>query len=642
MVTIKKSPVILILLAFLFFFPVFFLVAQDIEEEVSGLIDLRGIDWARDVINLDGKWEFFWEELLIPEDFSENQLPKTGLIEVPGPWEGVELNGEPLSRTGYGTYRGVFFVEEAGQLLGLKIPGVLNSYRIWANGLEVASAGEVGENKEEKTSHTVPQTVFFQAEGDSLELIIQVASFNSGPGGMLESLTLGRAENILALENNKLSYEFLFLGGLLVLGFYHLILFFFRHKRISLIYFGIFCLLLGLRTIFTAEGIFFRFVQDFSLAWGQRIENLTYFLAVGAAALFFKNIFPRYLPRIWIALSLSFTAIFSLLVLFVPTGYLSYFRPVFHILYLLLGVFVLRALFLGTWKKQPGSAFFLTGTIVLIFWGIYEFLFLGLLNGSQFMLGSPVLHDNLFNAALLFFAFTTSLGLGSIGLENLKHQEEFVEDLQEKNEDLEIQLIDRIKEIEQANDKIEQQEGEIARAHKALEKVSLRDPLTEAWNRRYLQEMLAGEWEKGAKEKTHLSILFLDIDDFQLFNQKYGHRVGDELLIKISGILNGLSRRPGEIVSRYGGEEFVFLLPQTTQEWAMEIGEQIRRKVEGLYLFQDSSRGYKPVTVSIGIATAIPDESSIPESLIAQAENAMFRAKKEGKNQIATDFFFGE
>ncbi len=641
-VTIKKLPVILIMLGVLFFSPAFLLSAQEYEEEVSELIDLRGIDWTRDVINLDGTWEFFWEELLTPEDFNGEQLPNLGLIEVPGAWNRLELNGETLPRAGYGTYRGSFLLDETGQLMGLKVPRILDSYRLWVNGVEVASAGELGRYKEQTLPQSLPQTAFFQPEGDTLELIVQVASFENGRAGIVESLKLGRAESIISLENNKLAYDFFLLGGLLVFGFYHLFLFLFRKNRFSLLYFGIFCLLLGLRAFFAGEGIFFRFAPDFSWAWAQKIESLTYFLGIGAVALFYKKIFPRYLPRIWIILSLSFTAVFSLIVLFVPPGYLIYFRPFFHIVYLLLGVLVLRALSLGTWKKQPGAALILTGAIVLVFTGIHDFLYLGLLNNSQPLFSNPVLQDNLFNAGLLLFIFTSSLGLGSIGVENLSEQEKIVEKLQETNEDLEFQVIGRIKEIEQSNDKIEQQEGEIAQAHKALEKVSLRDPLTEAWNRRYLNEMLVKEWEKGLKNKIHLSILFLDIDDFQVFNQKYGHRVGDDLLIKISRILTGFSRRPGEIVSRYGGGEFVFLLPQTTQDRAMEIGERIRRKVEGLYLFQESSRGYKPVTVSIGIATAIPDESSIPESLIAQAENAMFRAKKEGKNQIATDFFFGE
>ncbi len=637
-IAINKCVLGFSILIFFVLVPFCLALGQELPREENGIIDLRGFDLDQQVVSLDGEWKFFWNQLLKPEDFLNENQPPYQLIEVPRAWNDLEVAGELLPTTGFATYRALFLVDQRSQLMGIEVPRVLSSFRLWANGQEITGAGKVGTEEKETIPEVGPRTAFLPVEGEELELIIQVANFNHGQAGLVESLTLGPAGAMITRAEMALAYDFLLMGGLLIAGLFHLLIYFFRRQRASFLYFGIFCLLLGIRTFFAGEGFLVAMDLDFPWNWSAKIQSLGYFLGVGAAVLLLKNIFPKFMHRIWVVTGLFSVGVFSLAAVIAPAGFFAGVKPVFHIIALGLGVFAFWALIKGVRQKEAGAILLFFGSLVLIGSVIHDFIIAWIFSDPGFLFFG----QKLFNGGLLVFVLTGSLALGQRGIKELRQKEKTALEIQGKNHELEAQFIDRIKDIELANDKIEQQEGEIERAHQALQKISLRDPLTESWNRRYFEEILGKEWERAMENKTHLSLIFLDIDDFHSFNQKYGHRVGDNLLISIARTLSDFSRRPGEIAARYGGEEFVFLLPETTLKRALEIGENIRKKIENLYLFHASSRGYTPVTVSMGIASTIPDESSIPESLIAQAENAMFRAKEEGKNRIETDFSSGE
>jgi len=632
-VKIKKISLILIILGILFFSP---LTYSQEEGDSFPATYLGELDWTRNFVELEGEWEFYWEKLLTPEDFQQDYISTPVFIEVPGAWNRFELDGQTLSRSGFATYRTSFSVGENMEFLGIKIPPIPSSFRLWVNGNEIASAGEVGTSKEEANLQFFPQTVFFPTDEDYIELIIQVANYYYPRGGLVENIILGPADNINLLQEKSLSWNYFLLGSLFALGLLHIVLFFFRNRWFFLLFFGSFCLFFGFMIFLEGGGDFPGLIGSLSWDWAQKIKNLCFFLGLGALSLFYKHLYSVYIPRAWVIVSLIIVGGFSLSSILFSPGVFSGIKLFSLVIFLALSIFVFKALFMAAWKKEPGALLMLAGLFILILVGVYDFLYLRVLgNFPGFFPGG-----NLFQLGLLIFILFNSFALGVICIKKIGEKENQLEEITEANEDLEARIIEGLKEIEQSNDKIEQQEREIQRCHKALEKVSLRDPLTEVWNRQYFKEMFSQEWERGQQENSHLSLIFLDIDDFQHFNQKYGHRIGDQLLIKIAQVLKSFSRRPGEIVARYGGEEFLFLLPGTTMERALEMGENIRRKIEGLYLFHDSGRGYKPVTVSIGIATTVPDEASIPESLIAQAENAMYRAKDEGKNRVETDFLF--
>jgi diguanylate cyclase (GGDEF)-like protein/PAS domain S-box-containing protein len=154
------------------------------------------------------------------------------------------------------------------------------------------------------------------------------------------------------------------------------------------------------------------------------------------------------------------------------------------------------------------------------------------------------------------------------------------------------------------------------------------DGLTGLWNRRAFDQALEREWERTLREGSRVSLLLLDIDHFKAFNDRYGHQVGDDCLRSVSAAVRGVARA-GDAVARYGGEEMAIILPDTGTEDAVGLAEKIRAAIE--------TGGV--VTASIGVATAAACEDSaqpMPEGLVHAADSAMYKAKAEGRNRVAT------
>ncbi|WP_241060291.1 sensor domain-containing diguanylate cyclase [Achromobacter xylosoxidans] len=166
-----------------------------------------------------------------------------------------------------------------------------------------------------------------------------------------------------------------------------------------------------------------------------------------------------------------------------------------------------------------------------------------------------------------------------------------------------------------------------------LEKEAQTDGLTGIANRRTFDEALAREWASAGRDGEPLSLLFLDADRFKLYNDRYGHQEGDELLKILALTVRGKARRPRDLAARYGGEEFVALLPNTPLEHAIDIAERIRQAVVGLHAQHEDNEG-GIVTVSIGVATAVPRPGDEVAALVEAADAAVYRAKEAGRNRV--------
>jgi len=171
-------------------------------------------------------------------------------------------------------------------------------------------------------------------------------------------------------------------------------------------------------------------------------------------------------------------------------------------------------------------------------------------------------------------------------------------------------------------------------AQEELRRLASRDALTGLANRRAFDEHIGQEWTRGRKSDHLVSVLMLDVDHFKQFNDTYGHPQGDACLKSVASVLAGAAARSGDLVSRYGGEEFVLVLPGTTEEGAMVVAERIRAAVCGLRIPNAASTHGGMLTVSIGVATGDPGAVT-QEILIERADAALYRAKHGGRNRVA-------
>jgi diguanylate cyclase (GGDEF)-like protein/PAS domain S-box-containing protein len=172
-----------------------------------------------------------------------------------------------------------------------------------------------------------------------------------------------------------------------------------------------------------------------------------------------------------------------------------------------------------------------------------------------------------------------------------------------------------------------------------LSALALTDGLTGILNRRAFDEALNSEWKRTLREGSQISLLMLDIDHFKQFNDKYGHQAGDDCLRAVAVAVSGAVRAT-DVVSRYGGEEITVILPSTSTLGAVETAEKIRSSIEALQIpHEGNPEGGGWLTVSVGVATALARQGGtirMPESLLLAADNAMYKAKHEGRNRVAT------
>ena len=176
-------------------------------------------------------------------------------------------------------------------------------------------------------------------------------------------------------------------------------------------------------------------------------------------------------------------------------------------------------------------------------------------------------------------------------------------------------------------------EQQLQEAYRAVEALALTDGLTGLANRRRFDQCLAAEWRRNMRTRQPLSLLMLDVDLFKAYNDSYGHQRGDSCLKQIAESCMDVVTRPGDLVARFGGEEFVVIMPNTESEGAMEVAEEICEALRSRRLPHEGSP-IGVVTISIGCATLVPEFGKHAADLIAIADHALYAAKHLGRNQI--------
>ena len=171
-------------------------------------------------------------------------------------------------------------------------------------------------------------------------------------------------------------------------------------------------------------------------------------------------------------------------------------------------------------------------------------------------------------------------------------------------------------------------------AEKKLSQLARIDDLTGVLNRRGFEEEFHREWTRSVLYRSDFSVIMIDIDDFKKYNDAYGHVEGDKCLIQVAKTIEKSLRRPFDTVARYGGEEFVAFLPETNEQGALLVAENIRQSIEALQIENQDAKGWNYVSASLGVVTTVPRVGQEKEKLIHRADQALYLAKNNGKNQV--------
>jgi diguanylate cyclase (GGDEF)-like protein len=206
--------------------------------------------------------------------------------------------------------------------------------------------------------------------------------------------------------------------------------------------------------------------------------------------------------------------------------------------------------------------------------------------------------------------------------------------LQNYSRSLETAVRDRTFDLQQEIQSRIAAEQALQSANAELEKIAYLDGLTQIPNRRRLNEALDQYWRDLLRNQQPLGVILCDVDFFKRYNDFYGHQQGDRCLQLVAQAIQLAVQRPMDLVARYGGEEFAILLPNTTKAGAIAVAQRIQQQVQQLNLPHANSETSDAVTLSLGLTCQVPTLQSTPESLLAQADSALYEAKEKGRNQV--------
>ena len=180
-----------------------------------------------------------------------------------------------------------------------------------------------------------------------------------------------------------------------------------------------------------------------------------------------------------------------------------------------------------------------------------------------------------------------------------------------------------------------QAEQKLEELNRTLSEMARIDGLTGIANRRYFDEVIEKEWKRLAREGNQpFSLILADIDFFKKYNDNYGHQQGDDCLILVGKALKDIILRPSDMAARYGGEEFALLLPGSNLEGAKTVGERAREAILDLQIKHEYSDVADHITMSLGGAMMIPTQDNSPADLIALADQTLYQAKRNGRNNL--------
>jgi len=181
---------------------------------------------------------------------------------------------------------------------------------------------------------------------------------------------------------------------------------------------------------------------------------------------------------------------------------------------------------------------------------------------------------------------------------------------------------------------LQESQKQLENANLRLMHLSTHDSLTSIPNRYHFDQVFSDEWNRMRRVKKSLSIIMIDIDFFKKYNDALGHQAGDECLIKVATCLSAGLNRPGDLIARYGGEEFALILPSTDIKGAQLIAEKVRASVEVLKIPHPDSSASACISISLGVASIVPNASKKTDDLLREADQALYDAKALGRNQV--------
>lgn len=450
---------------------------------------------------------------------------------------------------------------------GLYIPSMFTSSDIWINGIYYSSHGKVGKSLDEEQAIYRPQCIYFLSNNKKIDIVIHTSIYRE-ISPYLKPMILGTRENIMKLNYLNITSDGIILGILFIMFILNIGFYFAKDKSNRNLYFAIICFIIFMRTIIFNSRLLCQFIPQTPFEVISKIAAITFFLWVTFYVLFINDLFNNNI--IIKRLAIIYGSIFSCICLFSTSRFYDKFAIAEQCLCILFIGYISWVMIKEIKNKNKKIKLNFLSFIVLSLTALNDFLV------SNSIIPKP--YSAIYGGIL--FVLIESL---------------FIID-------------DYIKNITKL---------------KYLNK----DGLTTLYNNKYIKETIYKLVEKYNKRNELFSLIMIDVDNFKSINDNYGHTFGDRVLVDVADILLNVSDDIG-FAGRFGGDEFVLILPEHTEKQAILIAKEIAK---GLI---DINKSYdKNINVSLSIGV-YQNHSHTLEECLNGADIAMYYSKNNGKNQI--------
>ncbi|MGK0468588.1 sensor domain-containing diguanylate cyclase [Clostridium sp.] len=571
---------------------------------VDGFLDLS--NWSFEdngIIRLDGQWSFYFNQFITHQDFEKGVDVLPTPIAVPSTRKNMELSKPIAENKFYGTMRLVVKLPDKTKAYGLRTDIVLTSFKLFIDGKLAGEVGEIGTTEKNSVPFYKLLSTYFNPQSNEVELIYNTSDFHAGDCSIVAP-RLGLANQISKEGQMGLGRDLFLFGMLLIMGIYHLGIYIMRRKDWAPLYFSIFCLLFALRMLMVGE----RFLPSiFGIDFFIYGRTAYFCVFVGFAALCgflyyaLKGLFAKW----FIKVSVSLGVIFGLLVLLVPYSIFDKLLIIYAIFGFALITYAIVRLLVGVLKCYPFASIVLLGFACLAVTFVNDLIY-------QVTLANKT---SLIPLGVAIFTFTQAYTLSAKFSNALTRAEQLSLDKQS--------ILSELKHVNiNLESIVDERTADLQNALEEMEIMSKTDYLTKLPNRRLMLE----KTDQLIEQNKDFFIALVDIDHFKDVNDTYGHERGDEVLKKISTVMNSAVGNDG-IVGRWGGEEFLIVLmngqPETILKKANAISQAVADcRYEGID---------KNITITIGLCRY--SEQYSMKGTIANADKALYQGKINGRNQ---------
>ncbi len=455
----KKYPVIYILLLLI---PLNKVYADSIPIIKNGTLDLRNHKLNKlKSVTLKGEWEFYWNQLLEPEDFNDSiKIDKTSFINVPSVWTNLNIEGRKLPPKGCATYRITVYSDNYKEKLAIKLGSIGTAFKAYVDGKLLAMGGFVSESRSKAKPGYNAGVFSFKPKSNKFDVIIQVSNYHYSKGGIWNvSNSIGLEKNIEQIKDSQIELKLLLIGCILIIAIYHLGLFTLNRHFRSTIYFSIFCLVIVVRALMVSELYILKLFPDFNWFLIIKAEYLSLILGPIFFSLFVYKVFIEYYSKTILKIIVILDIILGAIILVTKSAFYTKFLLVYQLVIIFAASYVIYVVILGLIKKDRKALIFFIGFAFMMGTVVNDILYTAIIVNTAFLT----------SYGLLFFIISQAYMLSSVFSKLFIKTEKMADEMESINQILEKNVVKRTAKIQEQNDLLKIHQNEILNKNTELE-----------------------------------------------------------------------------------------------------------------------------------------------------------------------------